>query len=55
MKKTIIGITLLSFTFLSLHVHIHENDQLDHASLLAVILGPGYESENDAGESAGFD
>ena len=32
MKKTIIGITLLSFTFLSLHVHINENDQLDHAS-----------------------
>jgi hypothetical protein len=32
MKKTIIGITLLSFTFLSLHVHIHEDDQFDHAS-----------------------
>ena len=26
MKKTIISITLLSFTFLSLHVHIHEYD-----------------------------
>ena len=32
MKKTIIALTLLSFAFLSLHVHIHENDQLDHAS-----------------------
>ena len=35
MKKTIIGITLLSFTFLSLHVHIHEDDHdndVDHAS-----------------------
>ncbi len=32
MKKTIIGITLLSFTFLSLHVHMHEHGQLDHAS-----------------------
>ena len=32
MKKTIITLSLLSFTFLSLHVHIHENDQLDHAS-----------------------
>ena len=35
MKKTIIGITLLSFTFLSLHVHIHEDDHnydLNHAS-----------------------
>ena len=32
MKKTIIGITLLSFTFLSLHVHIHEDDHADHAS-----------------------
>ena len=32
MKKTIIAFTLLSFAFLSLHVHIHENDQLDHAS-----------------------
>ena len=30
MKKTIIALTLLSFAFLSLHVHIHENDQLDH-------------------------
>ena len=33
MKKTIIALTLLSFAFLSLHVHIHENDQLDHASV----------------------
>ena len=35
MKKTIIGTTLLSFTFLSLHVHIHEDDHandVDHAS-----------------------
>ena len=32
MKKTIIALTLLSFAFLILHVHIHENDQLDHAS-----------------------
>ena len=32
MKKTIIALTLLSFAFLSLHVHINENDQLDHAS-----------------------
>ena len=35
MKKTIIDITLLSFTFLSLHVHIHEDDHandVDHAS-----------------------
>ena len=35
MKKTIIGITLLSFTFLSLHVHIHEDDHnydLNHTS-----------------------
>ena len=32
MKKTIIALTLLSFAFLSLHVHIYENDQLDHAS-----------------------
>jgi len=32
MKKTIIGITLFSFTFLSLHVHIHEDDHKDHAS-----------------------
>ena len=32
MKKTIIALTLLSFAFLSLHVHIHENDQLDHVS-----------------------
>ena len=32
MKKTIIALTLLSFALLSLHVHIHENDQLDHAS-----------------------
>ena len=32
MKKTIIALTLLSFAFLSLLVHIHENDQLDHAS-----------------------
>ncbi len=32
MKKTIIGITLFSFTFLSLHVHIHEDDNTDHAS-----------------------
>ena len=32
MKKTIIALTLLSFAFLSLHVHIHENDQFDHAS-----------------------
>ena len=35
MKKTIISITLLSFTFLSLHVHIHEDDHandVDHAS-----------------------
>ena len=32
MKKTIIAITLLSFTFLSLHVHIHEDDHADRAS-----------------------
>ena len=32
MKKTIIALSLLSFAFLSLHVHIHENDQLDHSS-----------------------
>ncbi|NBV72795.1 hypothetical protein EBR61_00805 [bacterium] len=32
MKKTIIALTLLSFAFLSLHLHIIENDQLDHAS-----------------------
>ena len=35
MKKTIIAITLLSFTYLSLHVHIHEDDHandVDHAS-----------------------
>jgi hypothetical protein len=32
MKKTIIALTLLSFAFLSLHLHIHENDQLDHIS-----------------------
>ena len=35
MKKTIIGTTLLSITFLSLHVHIHEDDHandVDHAS-----------------------
>ena len=32
MKKTIIAITLLSFTFLSLHVYIHEDDHADHAS-----------------------
>jgi len=32
MKKTIIALTLLSFAFLTLHEHIHENDQLDHAS-----------------------
>ena len=31
MKKTIIGITLLSFTFLSLHVHMHEHDHAEHA------------------------
>ena len=31
MKKTIIGITLFSFTFLSLHVHIHEDDHVEHA------------------------
>ena len=32
MKKTIIAITLFSFTLLSLHVHIHEDDHKDHAS-----------------------
>ena len=32
MKKTIIAITLFSFTLLSLHVHIHEDDHTDHAS-----------------------
>ena len=33
MKKTIIGITLLSFTFLSLNVHMHEHaEHADHAS-----------------------
>ena len=33
MKKTIIGITLLSFTFLSLNVHLHEHaEHADHAS-----------------------
>ena len=32
MKKTIIALTLISFAFLSLHVHIYENNQLDHAS-----------------------
>ena len=32
MKKTIIALTLLSFAFLSLHVHIHEDDNTDHAS-----------------------
>ena len=32
MKKTIIALTLLSFAFLSLHVHIYENNQLEHVS-----------------------
>ena len=32
MKKTIITLSLLSFAFLSLHVHIDEYEQLDHAS-----------------------
>ena len=35
MKKTIIGITLLSFTFLSLHVHIHDDvhfNEIEHSS-----------------------
>lgn len=35
MKKTILSITILSFTFLSLHVHTHEHDHelnSDHAS-----------------------
>ena len=32
MKKTIIAITLFSFTLLSLHLHIHEDDNTDHAS-----------------------
>ena len=37
MKKTILSITILSFTFLSLHVHTHEHehdhaDHADHAS-----------------------
>lgn len=32
MKKTIIALTLLSFAFLSLHVHIDEYQQLDHVS-----------------------
>ena len=32
MKKTIIAITLFSFTLLSLHVQIHEDEHADHAS-----------------------
>jgi hypothetical protein len=32
MKKTIITLSLLSFAFLSLHVHIDEYQQLDHVS-----------------------
>lgn len=35
MKKTIIALTLFSFTFLSLNVHMHEDEhaeQADHAS-----------------------
>ena len=35
MKKTILSITILSFTFLSLHVHSHEHEHTfdeDHAS-----------------------
>ncbi len=31
MKKTIIAITLLSFTFLSLNVHMHEREHAEHA------------------------
>ena len=35
MKKTILSVTILSFTFLSLHVHSHEHEHTfdeDHAS-----------------------
>ena len=45
MKKTIIALTLLSFAFLSLHVHIHENDQLDpkntYGKIEYTLLGNG--------------
>ena len=32
MKKTIIAITLLSFSFLSLNVPMHEHEHANHAS-----------------------
>jgi hypothetical protein len=31
MKKTIIALTLLSFTYLCLNVHIHEHEHAQHA------------------------
>ena len=31
MKKTIIAITLLSFTFFSLNVHMHEHEYAEHS------------------------
>ena len=61
MKKTIIGITLFSFTFLSLHVHKNEYDHelnSDHTSdYIKVEEDCGFclfNSENTLAESSTF-